>query len=368
MKSKITIIALLAVVAFFVLLYLSFSKVGNEEVKKIAEAQKLRIGFVLLSDTADNGWNETHYRGIKAACDSLGVQMSLISEIPEERDPLAKAVNDMIADSLKIIVLTSYSYPILIKDIIEKHPDVMFYGINWEFDAPNYKAYFVRIYQARYLAGVLAGAMTKTNHVGYVAAMKNIQVYRGLNAFILGVQSVNPKAKVYVRWTNSWNEGDVEIENANKLIDSSGVDVIAFHQDRAYIIEVAEKRGVYCIGNHVENNRFSSKMLSSIALDWGIIYKDFIQDYIQKKDNENMDYWLGLEKDAVGLAFYSSEVPDSVKALVNEAIEKIKAGYNMFSGRIVDSNGKVRSEEGETISDEVLRSDMEWLVKGAVEP
>jgi basic membrane protein A len=210
--------------------------------------------------------------------------------------------------------------------------------------------------------------MTKTNHVGYVAAMKNIQVYRGLNAFILGVQSVNPKAKVYVRWTNSWNEGDVEIENANKLIDSSGVDVIAFHQDRAYIIEVAEKRGVYCIGNHVENNRFSSKMLSSIALNWGIIYKDFIQDYIQKKDNENMDYWLGLEKDAVGLAFYSSEVPDSVKTLVNDAIERIKAGYNMFSGRIVDSNGKVRSEEGETISDEVLRSDMEWLVKGAVEP
>jgi basic membrane protein A len=81
-----------------------------------------------------------------------------------------------------------------------------------------------------------------------------------------------------------------------------------------------------------------------------------------------MDYWLGLEKDAVGLAFYSSEVPDSVKTLVNDAIERIKAGYNMFSGRIVDSNGKVRSEEGETISDEVLRSDMEWLVKGAVEP
>ena len=368
MKSKITIIALLAVVAFFVLLYLSFSKVGNEEVKKIAEAQKLRIGFVLLSDTADNGWNETHYRGIRSACDSLGVQMSLITEIPEERVPLEKAVNDMIADSLKIIVLTSYSYPIIIKDIIESHPDVMFYGINWEFDAPNYKAYFARIYQARYLAGILAGTMTKTNHVGYVAAMKNIQVYRGLNAFILGVQSVNPKAKVYVRWTNSWNEGEVETENANKLIDSSGIDVIAFHQDRAYIIEVAEKRGVYCIGNHVENNRFSSKMLSSIALNWGIIYKDFIQDYIQKKDNENMDYWLGLEKDAVGLAFYSSEVPDSVKTLVNDAIERIKAGYNMFSGRIVDSNGKVRSEEGETISDEVLRSDMEWLVKGAVEP
>ena len=127
MKSKITIIALLAVVAFFVLLYLSFSKVGNEEVKKIAEAQKLRIGFVLLSDTADNGWNETHYRGIRSACDSLGVQMSLITEIPEERVPLEKAVNDMIADSLKIIVLTSYIYPIIIHDIIESHPDVMFY-------------------------------------------------------------------------------------------------------------------------------------------------------------------------------------------------------------------------------------------------
>ena len=243
-----------------------------------------------------------------------------------------------------------------------------FYGINWEYDAPNYKAYFARIYQARYLAGIVAGSMTKTNHVGFVAAMKNIQVYRGLNAFILGVQSVNPKAVVYVRWTNSWNEGEMETENANKLIDSSGIDVIAFHQDRAFIIEVAEKRGLYCIGNHVENNRFSPRMLTSIAINWGIIYKDFIQDYIQKKDNANMDYWIGLEKDAVGLAFYSSEVPDSVKALVDNAIQKIKAGYNVFSEKIVDSDGNVRSEEGESVSDEVLHSEMEWLIKGAIEP
>lgn len=368
MKSKITIATLVAVIAFFVLLFVSFDKIGNEESNKMAKAPKLRVGFVLLSDTADNGWNETHYKGIRAACDSLSVQSTLTIDIPEVREPLLKAVNDMIADSLKIIVLTSYSYPILIKDVIEAHPEVTFYGINWEYSAPNYKAYFARIYQARYLAGVVAGAMTKTNHVGYVAAMKNIQVYRGLNAFILGVQSVNPKAQVYVRWTNSWNEGETEVENANKLIDSSGIDVIGFHQDRAYIIEVAEKRGLYCIGNHVENNRFSPKMLSSIAINWGIIYKDFIQDYIQKKDNENMDYWIGLEKGAVGLSFYSSEVPDSVKALVDSAAQKIKEGYNIFSGKIVDSEGKIHSEEGESIGDEILRGDMEWLIKGAIEP
>ena len=223
MKSKITIATLVAVIAFFVLLFVSFEKIGNEESAKVAKAPKLRVGFVLLSDTADNGWNETHYKGIRSACDSLSVQSSLTIDIPEEREPLLKAVNDMIADNLKIIVLTSYSYPILIKDVIEAHPEVTFFGINWEYSAPNYKAYFARIYQARYLAGIVAGAMTKTNHVGYVAAMKNIQVYRGLNAFILGVQSVNPKARVYVRWTNSWNEGETEIENANKLIDSSGI-------------------------------------------------------------------------------------------------------------------------------------------------
>lgn len=368
MKSKITIAALAAVIIFFVLLFASFEHVGNDDVIKKSEAQKLRVGFILLSDTADNGWNETHYRGIKAACDSLDIQMVLTDEIPEERAPLEKAVNDMLADSLKVIVLTSYSYPIIIKDIIEAHPEVMFYGINWEMSAPNYKAYFARIYQARYLAGVLAGAMTKKNRVGYVAAMKNIQVYRGLNAFILGVRHANPKAQVFVRWTNSWNEGRAEIENANKLIDSSDVDVIGFHQDRSYIIETAEERGVYCIGNHVEKNRFSPKMLSSIALNWGIVYKDFLQDYIQKKDNENMDYWIGLEKDAVGLSFYSSEVPDSVKALVKDAIDRIKGGYNIFSGKIYDSEGKVRSEDGESVSDEVLRSEMEWLIKGAVEP
>ena len=368
MKSKITIGALTAVVIFFVMLYMVFQKVETGETIQKSKAPNLRVGFVLLSDTADNGWNETHYRGIKAACDSLSVQPSLTIDIPEERGQLANAVSAMIADSIKIIVLSSYSYPILIRDIIENNPDVMFYGINWEFSAPNYKAYFARIYQARYLAGIVAGAMTKTNHVGYVAAMKNIQVYRGLNAFILGVQSVNSKAKVYVRWTDSWNDGATETENANKLIDSSGIDVIAFHQDRAFIIEVAEERGLYCIGNHVEHNKYSPKMLTSIAIDWSIIYKDFIQDYIQKKNNENMDYWIGLEKDAVGLAFYSSEVPDSVKTLVKNAAEKIKSGYNIFSGKVVDSEGKVRCGENETISDDVLLGEMDWLVKGAVEP
>ena len=368
MKSRITVAALMAVVVFFMLLYVVFNEVDNVKSVKNSATQKTRVGFVLLSDTADNGWNETHYKGIKAACDSLGVQRTLVIDIPEEREPLAKAVNEMIADSLKVVVLTSYNYPILIKDIIESHPDVTFYGINWEYDAPNYKAYFARIYQARYLAGIVAGAMTKTNHVGFVAAMKNIQVYRGLNAFILGVQSINPKAKVFVRWTNSWNEGGMETENANKLIDSSGIDVIAFHQDRTFIIEVAESRGLYCIGNHVQNNRFSPKMLTSIAINWYIIYRDFIQDYIQKKDNENMNYWFGLEKNAVGLAFYSDEVPDSVKTLVNEAVQKIKGGYNVFSGKIVDSEGTVRSEENETISDDALLGDMDWLVKGVVEP
>ena len=368
MKSKLTILAILSVILFFVLLYESFEKVGSGEYGKKVEPPKLRAGFVLLSDTADNGWNEMHYKGIRAACDSLSVQALLMIDIPEEREPLFKAVNDMIADSAKIIVLTSYNYPLLIEDVINAHPEVMFYGINWEFDAPNYKAYFARIYQARYLAGIVAGAMTKTNHVGYVAAMKNVQVFRGLNAFAMGAQSVNPSVKVYVRWTNSWNEGKMEAENANKLIDSSGIDVIGFHQDRAYIIEVAEKRGLYCIGNHVGNNHFSPRMLTSIAINWSIIYADFIQDYIQKKDNENVDYWLGIEKDAVGLAFYSSEVPDSVKALVAEATQKIKAGYNIFSGKVVDNHGKILSEEGESIGDEALHGDVKWLVKGVVEP
>ena len=173
MKSRITVAALMAVVVFFMLLYVVFNEVDNVKSVKNSATQKTRVGFVLLSDTADNGWNETHYKGIKAACDSLGVQRTLVIDIPEEREPLAKAVNEMIADSLKVVVLTSYNYPILIKDIIESHPDVTFYGINWEYDAPNYKAYFARIYQARYLAGIVAGAMTKTNHVGFVAAMSS---------------------------------------------------------------------------------------------------------------------------------------------------------------------------------------------------
>lgn len=367
MKSRITVAAVIAVIAFFSLLYMTFEKTGNDRNLQKSVAQKLRVGFILLSDTADNGWNEANYKGAKIACDSLGAQMVVVADVPEETAPLAKAVKDMIADSIKIIILTSYNYPVKIDGVIGAHPDIMFYGVNWEFNAPNYKPYFAKIYQGRYLAGIIAGTMTKTNHIGYVAAKKNSEVYRGINAFSIGAQSVNPDVRVFLRWPHFWDNGEVETENANALIDSSNVDVIAFHQDRSHVIEVAENRGVYSIGNHVEKNHYSSKMLSSVNVNWAVIYKGIIQDYFQNKNIENMDYWFGLEKEAVGLASYSSEVPDSVKVLVQNAIEKIKNGYHVFTDKIVDNKGHVRCEEGETISDDALRSEMDWLIKGVVE-
>lgn len=367
MKSRITVAAIIAVVAFFSLLYMTFEKAGNDKKMQKSVAQKLRVGFILLSDTADNGWNEAHYKGAKIACDSLGAQMVVAIDVPEETAPLAKVVKDMIADSIKIIVLTSYNYPKKIDGVIGAHPDVTFYGGDWKFKAPNYKPYFARTYQARYLAGIIAGAMTKTNHVGYVAAMKNSEVYRGIDAFAIGAQSVNPKVQVYLRWTHFWDNEEIETEAANALIDSFNVDVISLHQDRSHVVEVAEARGVYSIGNHVEKNYYSPKMLSSIDVNWNIIYKGVFQDFFQNKNTENMDYWFGLDKDAVGLAFYSNEIPDSIKVRIQNTIQRIKDGYHVFTGKIVDNKGHVRCEEGETISDDALRSEMEWLINGVVE-
>lgn len=359
MKGKIVLASVVVVlVAALALIIFSFHVVGNEQ-----SGEMRRIGVVMPGSVSEEGWNGTHYKGVKAACDSIGVEISLVENIAEESEPLAAAVKKLIGEGIKLIVLGSYNYGSKIEQLMRDNPQVLFYCCSADLKIDNYKAYFARVYQARFLSGIVAGLQTKSGKIGYVAAMDNSEVNRGINAFTLGVRSVNPEAKVIVRWTGAWSDSLKETENANRLVDE-GADVLAYHQNQTYVLDVAEARGVYSIGYHLEESRYSPKVLSSVSINWEMVYREFIQDFFQQKNNANMDYWVGIEKDAVRLSFLSDEVPEKARALLGQETMRIKSGKDVFSGDIYDNSGKKRCEKEEMISDDILRSNMDWFVAG----
>ena len=193
-------ILLVAIGVVLAILLIGILITGNKKEKA------MKVGLIITGSVDEQGWNSAHYRGVRYACEKLGTELLVKEHVPEDSDSCAKAVHSLVKEDASMIILSSYAYPSLMRDVIQSYPDVAFYGISAEYYADNMTSYFGRMYQARYLSGVLAGRMTQNNSIGYVAAMANNEVNRGINAFTLGVRCVNPDATVYVSWTNSWND------------------------------------------------------------------------------------------------------------------------------------------------------------------
>lgn len=327
--------------------------------------EKTFIGVVLTGAANEVGFNSTHYQGIQQASDELGLEIVLKENVKEYTGDCEKSVRELIDAGVKIIVLVSFYYPEEIKQLIADNPDVHFYSLT-QLRYPNYKSYFARVYQARYLSGIVAGLQTRTNSIGYVAAMNNAEVNRGINAFALGVRRANPKAKIHVTWTGSWDDAEKEKRNVEKLYAGANIDIVTYHQNQTNVIDAADSIGIYSIGYNILETKDSSKVLTSTVTNWKIVYKELFQDYLQQKKMDNIDYWLGIEVDAVGLGFYSPAVGDSTKAAVQNAIAEMKNGRDVFYGRILDNKGVKRSEENEVIGDDFLRYSMDWFVEGVV--
>lgn len=322
------------------------------------------VGFVMTGSTDDEGWNGMHYNGIKSAIKDIDAKLIVKENISEFEGNCAKAVKELVKEKANVIILSSYNYSQEVVKLVKKYPKIAFYCNSSEYHAKNMSSYFVRYYQGRYLAGVLAGLQTKSDKIGYVAAMSNNEVNRGINAFTLGVKSVNKDAEVLVKWTETWDDKKKEKEVANILIEKAKVDVITYHQNQSYVIEVADKKDVYSIGYHEAFEEFSDKYLTSVVCNWKLVYKEMIKEYVQGRANETPNFWIGMEKNVVGLSKISSEVSDKTKKEIEKAEDRIVKGKDVFSGVIYDNKGKKRCDEGETIRDEILLEHMDWFVEG----
>lgn len=353
---------LLAAAGVFVLamIIVLIAKVGIQENKK-----KARIGIILSGSREETGWNSMHYNGAKEACDKLGAELLIRENIREDTGQCPEAVRALAEEKAEMIILSSYGYSREVKDLVKEYPDIAFYGISSEYHDKNLTSYFARMYQARYLAGIIAGLQTKTDHIGYVAAMPNNEVNRGINAFTLGVKRVNPDADVTVAWSGLWDDEEKEKKAAAGLIKRQA-DVLTYHQNQTYVSEAAEQAGIDSIGYHEAVSGFSDHYLTAAVWNLEILYEVIIRDFQQGKGNSVNNCWLGIEKGVVELSPYSGRISEEARQAVDEAKAEIIAGKDVFFGEIYDTDGTLRCGKDETIADGMLLEHFDWYVKGVV--
>lgn len=348
---------ILAAVVLVIIIVIIFT-VGSDK------GEVTKVGVIFTGSVEDEGWNGMHYQGVSYACEQLGAELLVKENVPEGTGGCAEAVEELVEEGAEMIILSSYAYPKEVQQTIQKYPQICFYGISAEYYAENMTSYFGRMYQARYLAGIVAGMKTESDVVGYVAAMSNCEVNRGINAFALGVSSVNKDAKVKVIWTDSWEDKEKEQKAARLLIEEQGADVLTYHQNQHYVAQEADRAGIYSIGYNAPAEGLSEKYLTAAVWDWNALYYQIVREFMQGKGNSIQRHWFAIDTGVVDLAGYSPLVSEDIKEQVENAKQKLYAGEDVFSGVIYDNMGELRCDHGELISDEMLLEEMDWFVDG----
>ncbi len=329
-------------------------------------ADPLKVGFVYVSPIGDAGWTFQHDTGRRQMEAALGamVETKYIESVPEGGEA-KRVIRQFAADGYGLVFTTSFGYMNPTAKVARRYPKVTFEHATGYKRGKNVGTYNVRFYEGRYLAGIVAGKMTKSGIAGYVAAFPIPEVLMGINAFTLGMQSVNPKAQTKVIWVNSWFDPGREREASDVLI-AQGADVLTHHTDSTAVVQAADEKGAYAIGYHSDMSKYGPKAhLTAVTHHWGEFYTQIAREVIDKKWSSR-DVWGGISAGMVNLAPMNPVVPPEVVALVEEREKAIKSGaFHPFQGPIMDQEGKVRIAAGTTISDADL-SKMQWYVMGVL--
>ncbi|MCI5883824.1 MAG: BMP family ABC transporter substrate-binding protein, partial [Eubacterium sp.] len=277
-----------------------------------------------------------------------------------------KAIKECIDEGCNVIFATSWGYMEKVSEMAEKYPDVYFsHGTGYMSNGKNFNNYFGRIYQARYLSGIVAGMNTTANKIGYVAAMddSNSEVTGGIDAFALGIYSVNPDAKVYVKVTNSWYDPKAEKAAAKKLLNM-GCDVITQHCDTSYPQTMAQEKGVYGIGYNSDMSKEAPEAcLCSVIWNWSAYYTTAVQS-VMDGTWDGSNYYGGMNENLVGITELANFCKEGTVEKVEEAKKKILSGENgVFDGIIETNDGKKVGKEGKTLDDATITGGINWYFK-----
>lgn len=350
-----------------------FAPVAKDDVK---------VGFIFIGDVSDKGYTYAHYQGLLEMQEALGLRDDQIiykTNIAEDA-ACDTAIQELVEAGCQIIFGNSYGYMSFMAEMAEEYPEVIFsHCSGYMSNDVNFNNYFGAIYQARYLSGIAAGLKTQTNKIGFVAAMQTPEVIGGFDAFALGVQSVNPDAVVYVKYTNTWYDATLERQTADALLDM-GCDVIAQHCDTANPQIAAQERGVWGCGYNADMSVDAPKgHLTAPVWNWGAVYTKEVQAVIDgawTPENIFLDMTDGL----VGLSSLSENCAEGTAEAIAAAQEKILSGeFDVFNqelwdnqgNQITDANGcfvkdieGTSAKAGEPITRAFVAGELTFVLKG----
>ncbi|PLX71143.1 MAG: BMP family ABC transporter substrate-binding protein [Denitrovibrio sp.] len=358
---------LLAVISAF-LVFTGCTNQPKEEAKpepaaKAETGKEVKAAFIYVGPVGDAGWTYAHDMGRKVMADLPFVtETNYIESVPEGAES-TRLITSLAQKGYNLIFTTSFGYMDPTLEVANKFPEVTFMHCSGYKTAENMGTYFGRMYEPRYLAGVVAGKMTKSNIIGYVAAFPIPEVIRGINAFTLGARSVNPEAVVKVVWTQTWFDPAKESDAAEAVLDV-GADVITMHQDTPAPLQAAEKRGALAIGyNSVMSEQVPGAWLTAPVWNWEAVYTKIAEE-VHNGTWEPSQIWWGMEEGLVDIAPLSDLVPEDVKAVVNEKKAQIMSGeLKVFAGELKDNKGNIAVAAGTEMSDGEMLG-MNFFVEG----
>ena len=335
--------------------------------------EDIKVGVLYITDPSEgSGYSYTHDLGILGMQSNLGLSDDqIVRKIVDDGDTegTRTAIEECISDGCNIIFTTSWGYMDVTAEMAEKYPDVYFsHGTGYKSNGTNFNNYFGRIYQARYLSGIVTGMNTTSNKIGYVAAQdtSNAEVTGGIDSFAIGVASVNPDAEIYVSVTHSWYDPEAEEAASRKLLDL-GCDVMAQHCDTPYPLTLAQEYGVYGIGyNSDMSKEVPQTCLCSVVWNWSAYYTAAVDSIIEGTwSGEN--YYGGMNEGLVAITDLASFCKEGTEEKVSEAAAAIMSGSsNVFDGELRTNTGDVIGNAGSTLDDATITGAIDWYYENVV--
>ena len=326
-------------------------------------AKHKKVAWVYLGPVGDFGWTYQHDVGRKDAVAKFGskIETTYVENVPESADA-ERVIGSLAHKGYDLIFTTSFGYMNPTLKVASMMPKTFFEHCTGYKRAANVGTYNIRFYEGRYIQGVIAGKMSKTGVIGYIGSVPIPEVIMGMNATLLGMQSVNPNAKLKFVFINSWYDPGKEGDACKALLDQ-GCDIITQHTDSPAPLQVCEQRGLKAFGEATDMIKFAPKtQLTAPVNKWGPYYTKRIEALLEggwKVD----DTWGGLDKDMLVMAPFRN-MPEDVAALAKKTQDAIKSGKLFpFGGSIKDQSGAVKSASGKTLEDGQIAS-MNWLVQG----